>query len=172
VLIWATVCISIFILLRRKCPRVYAPRALLRSLEPQYVTSQQENAKLIMCRSERSAALPNGWFNWFKDFYRIPPLFVLNHSSLDGYLFLRFLRVLGVICLVGVGLLWPILLPLHATGGAGNRELDALTLGNVVSANRLYAHVILSWVYFRKSLSVSSAKNFPNLTPWQCSYCT
>lgn len=73
---------------------------------------------------------------------------MLNHSSLDGYLFLRFLRVLGIICLVGVLLLWPVLIPLHITGGAGNRGLDALTLGNVVSGNRLYAHAVLAWVYF------------------------
>ncbi len=58
--------------------------------------------------------------------------------------------MIGIICLVGVVLLWPILLPLHATGGGGNDELDALTLGNVVSHNRLYAHAILAWVYFSK----------------------
>lgn len=108
------------------------------------------NARLTICHSERTDVLPGGWFNWFKDFYRLPSTFVLNHSSIDGYLFLRFLRVLGVICLVGILLLWPILLPLHATGGAGNRELDALTLGNVVSTNRLYAHAILAWAYFGK----------------------
>lgn len=37
VLIWAAVCITLFLVLRRKCPRVYAPRALLQSLDPQYV---------------------------------------------------------------------------------------------------------------------------------------
>ncbi|KIX96826.1 uncharacterized protein Z520_07546 [Fonsecaea multimorphosa CBS 102226] len=132
VLIWAALCIIIFVILRRKCPRVYAPRALLKSLEPH----------------EKSAPLPNGWFNWFTEFYRIPSVFVLNHSSLDGYLFLRFLRVLAVICLVGVILLWPILLPIHATGGAGNQGLDCLTMGNVVNHNRLYAHTLLAWVYF------------------------
>jgi hypothetical protein len=73
---------------------------------------------------------------------------VLNHSSLDGYLFLRFLRVIAVICVVGILLLWPILIPLHITGGAGSRGLDSLTLGNVVSAKRLYAHATLAWVYF------------------------
>lgn len=76
---------------------------------------------------------------------------MLNHSSLDGYLFLRFLRVLAVICIVGILLLWPILIPLHITGGAGNQALDALTLGNVVSAKRLYAHAALAWVYFGMS---------------------
>lgn len=73
---------------------------------------------------------------------------MLNHSSLDGYLFLRFLRVLAVICVVGILLLWPILIPLHITGGAGNHALDAVTLGNVVNPKRLYAHTALAWVYF------------------------
>ncbi|KAL2394726.1 putative membrane protein C24H6.13 [Exophiala dermatitidis] len=132
VLVWSALCIIIFVVLRRKCPRVYAPRALLKSLEPH----------------ERSAHLPNGWFNWIKEFYRVPSSFVLNHSSLDGFLMLRFLRVLSVICVVGIALLWPVLLPLHATGGAGNTELDRLTLGNVVSGKRLYAHALLAWVYF------------------------
>ena len=109
-----------------------------------------------MRNSERSAPLSKGWFNWFNDFYFIPSTFVLNHSSLDGYLFLRFLRVLGVICLVGVALLWPILLPLHVTGGAGNHELDALTMGNIVDSRKLYAHVVLAWVYFCEYLSSSS----------------
>lgn len=33
--IWTVVCVLIFIVLRRKCHRVYAPRAVLKSLEPQ-----------------------------------------------------------------------------------------------------------------------------------------
>ncbi|OAG43009.1 hypothetical protein AYO21_02628 [Fonsecaea monophora] len=37
---------------------------------------------------------------------------------------------------------------LISTGGAGNVGLDCLTLGNVVNHNRLYAHTLLSWVYF------------------------
>ncbi len=41
VLIWAAVCLVVFVVLRRKCPRVYAPRALLKSLDPQYVPALQ-----------------------------------------------------------------------------------------------------------------------------------
>ncbi len=37
VMIWAVICTSIFIVLRRKSPRVYAPRSFLKSLDPQYV---------------------------------------------------------------------------------------------------------------------------------------
>ncbi|KEF60534.1 uncharacterized protein A1O9_02095 [Exophiala aquamarina CBS 119918] len=130
--IWTAICVLIFVVLRRKCHRVYAPRSVLKSLEPH----------------ERSAPLPTGWFNWYTTFYRVPDAFVLNHSSLDGYLFLRFLRVLAIICVVGILLLWPILIPLHITGGGGNQALDAVTIGNVVNPNRLYAHTALAWVYF------------------------
>ncbi|KAK5212168.1 hypothetical protein LTS13_007962 [Exophiala xenobiotica] len=57
-------------------------------------------------------------------------------------------QVLGVICVVGIVLLWPILLPLHATGGGGNGGLDLLTLGNVTDPRVLYAHALLAWIYF------------------------
>ncbi|KIV91252.1 hypothetical protein PV10_05812 [Exophiala mesophila] len=132
VAIWTGACLLIFLVLRRFCPRVYSPRTFVSSLKPH----------------ERSPALPSGWFKWYISFYKVPDTFVLNHSSLDGYLFLRFLRVLGVICIVGMLLLWPTLIPIHVTGGAGNKALDSLTIGNVVSPKRLYAHVVLAWVYF------------------------
>lgn len=46
VLIFSAVCLIIFIVLRRKCPRVYSPRSLLKSLEPQYVLSRAPAIKL------------------------------------------------------------------------------------------------------------------------------
>jgi hypothetical protein len=55
--------------------------------------------------------------------------------------------------MVGIVLLWPILLPLHATGGAGNTDLDLLTLGNVKDPRRFYAHALLAWVYFGREAS-------------------
>jgi hypothetical protein len=39
VLVFSSVCVIAFIILRRKYPRVYAPRSFLNSLEPQYVPS-------------------------------------------------------------------------------------------------------------------------------------
>ncbi|KAL6243345.1 hypothetical protein RBB50_009897 [Rhinocladiella similis] len=132
VLILFGVCLIIFVIARRKFHRVYAPRSILRSLEPH----------------ERTEPLSTGWFKWIAEFYRLPSRHVLNHSSFDGYFLLRFLKVLGVICLVGIGLLCPILLPLHATGGGGNQGLDLLTMGNITNPQRLYAHALLAWVYF------------------------
>ena len=59
----------------------------------------------------------------------------LNHSSLDGFLFLRYMKILSVIALVGCCITWPILLPLHVHGGGTNAQLDSLTFGNVTNAN-------------------------------------
>ncbi|KAA8642848.1 hypothetical protein EYZ11_008003 [Aspergillus tanneri] len=68
---------------------------------------------------------------------------------MDGYLFLRFLRVLCATCFTGCLITWPILLPIHATGGAGNTQLDALSFSNVKNGSRYYAHaVVASFVFY------------------------
>ncbi|KAG4026152.1 hypothetical protein MFRU_044g00230 [Monilinia fructicola] len=130
--VFAAVCTILFLVLRRKYPRVYSPRTFLSSLEPH----------------ERSAELPSGWFNWVKPFFNTPDEAVLNQSSLDGYLFLRFLKIMCVICLVGSGLVFPILIPLHVRGGAGNEQLDQLSFGNVDNPKIYYVHAFLAWLYF------------------------
>lgn len=43
---------------------------------------------------------------------------------------------------------WPILFPVHITGGNGVKQLDILTLGNVSSKQRLYAHVVVAYMFF------------------------
>ena len=97
---------------------------------------------------ERSPPQPNGLFRWIKSFYHIPDDYILNHISVDGFLFLRFLKILLSIYAVGCCLLLPILLPLHATGKGNDTELDALTFGNVVQKSRYYAHAVLAWIFF------------------------
>jgi hypothetical protein len=98
--------------------------------------------------SDLSPKLPSGWFNWIIPFFRIPESEVLKYASLDGFLFLRYLRVLALLCFAGVCFAWPILLPLHATGGLGLVQLDALTIGNVESPTKFYAHVMIAWSFF------------------------
>lgn len=92
--------------------------------------------------------MPSGWFNWVIPFWKTPDIEVLNRSSLEGFLFLRYLNVLTVICCVGLLLTWPILLPLHSLGGKGSQQLDKLTFGNISDAKWLYAHALIAWVYF------------------------
>jgi hypothetical protein len=81
-------------------------------------------------------------------FLRIPDTFVLNHGSLDGFFFLRFLKVLRNICIGGCLITFPVLLPIHATGGSGLTALELLTIGNVKDPQKLLAHVFVAWVFF------------------------
>lgn len=103
-----------------------------------------------MLFSERSPELPSGFLNWFGKFLEISDAHVLHHSSMDGYLFLRFLRVLCSISLTGCLITWPILMPIHATGGGGNTELDLLSFSNVTNPTRYFAHAIVACVLFSK----------------------
>ncbi|EGE83114.2 DUF221 domain-containing protein [Blastomyces dermatitidis ATCC 18188] len=123
---------AVFIICRRSQQRFYAPRSYLGNIH----------------EHERSPELPSGWVNWIGAFFNLSDTYVLQHSSLDGYFFLRFLRLMSVTCFVGCLVVWPILFPIHATGGAGNTQLDALSFSNVKDPNRYYAHVFVAWMFF------------------------
>jgi hypothetical protein len=78
-------------------------------------------------------------------------VYALQHQSLDAYLYLRFLKMTLVLCLVGCCITWPVLFPVNATGGGGQGQLDILTYGNInqkTQKSRYYAHVFVGWVYF------------------------
>ena len=101
---------------------------------------------------EKSKELPLTKFGWIGVWKGIPDEFVLNHQSLDGYLYLRFLKMLTVICLAGACITFPILFPVNATGGGGQKQFDLLSFSNIGanSKNRYYAHVFLGWIFFSK----------------------
>ncbi|KAK4450859.1 hypothetical protein QBC34DRAFT_60151 [Podospora aff. communis PSN243] len=132
VLVYSGICLSIFILLRKKCPRVYAPRTFASLRGPERPTPP----------------LPDGLFNWIIPFLKIDNNYILNNCSLDAFFFLRFLRVLSIICLVGVISAWPILLPVHGTGGNRLLELERLTIGNIKLPSRYFAHTAVAWFFF------------------------
>ncbi|KAI9784856.1 MAG: hypothetical protein M1816_000701 [Peltula sp. TS41687] len=122
----------VFLILRRTQRRIYSPRSYLGTLREE----------------ERSPDLPKGLFNWLGAFFKIPDTYVLNHHSLDAYLFLRYLRIAVAICFFGCLIVWPVLFPINITGGRGLKELDMLSFGNVASKKRYYAHAIVSCVFF------------------------
>ncbi|VBB73952.1 Putative protein of unknown function [Podospora comata] len=127
--------LAVFLILRRSKRRYYAPRTYLGSLR----------------ESERSPPLPNGLFNWIGSFWRIPDIYALQHQSLDAYLYIRYLQMALVLCFVGCIITWPVLFPINATGGGGQKELDILSYSNVnpdTNKNRYFAHVFVSWAYF------------------------
>ncbi|KAI1142278.1 DUF221-domain-containing protein [Hypoxylon sp. FL0543] len=131
----AGVYLTIFLILRKSQRRYYAPRTYLGSLRP----------------SERSPALPNGLFNWISPFWKIPDIHSLQHQSLDAYLFLRFLRIIVVICFVGCCMLWPVLFPVNATGSGPAQQVDILAYSHVnrdTEQNRYYAHTFMAWIFY------------------------
>ncbi|KEF55528.1 uncharacterized protein A1O9_08278 [Exophiala aquamarina CBS 119918] len=122
---------AIFLLLRTRFPRQYAPRTYLGALRPQ----------------ERSPTPPNTLFGWIPFMRKIPDEYVLQHNSLDGYFLLRYLKLSVVICFVGCCLTWPILFPINATGGGGQQQLNILSFANVQDKNRYYAHTFVAWIF-------------------------
>ncbi|KAH6610063.1 hypothetical protein Trco_000083 [Trichoderma cornu-damae] len=133
VAIYLGICLICFILLRPRCKRVYAPKTIPGLRHPEPPTPE----------------LPSGLFNWVIPFFKIPDTYVLNYGSLDAYFFLRYLKVLRNISFVGCCIVWPILLPIHGTGGNELQQLELLTIGNVVAGSKkLWAHAIVAWLFF------------------------
>ncbi|KAF9884927.1 hypothetical protein FE257_000918 [Aspergillus nanangensis] len=127
--------------------------ALVSTLLPALVIAVFWFGLFLICRRtqlrcERTPQLPSGFVNWFGHFLKISDAHVLHHSSMDGYLFLRFLRVLCATCFTGCVITWPVLLPVHATGGGGNTQLDLLSFSNVKNPNRYYVHAVVACVFF------------------------
>ncbi|KAH7305072.1 hypothetical protein BKA65DRAFT_486125 [Rhexocercosporidium sp. MPI-PUGE-AT-0058] len=130
----ATVFVGIFLILRTKQKRVYRPRTYLETLH----------------EGEKSKDLPPGKFSWIAPFRGLDDEYVLNHQSLDGYLYLRFIKMLTVICFVGSCITWPVLFPVNATAGGTGQEFDMLSFANIPDNqhNRYYAHVFVAWNFF------------------------
>lgn len=79
--------------------------------------------------------------------YKLPDIYVLQHQSLDAYLFLRYLKIITVICLVGCFITIPILFPLNIVNGNGNQQLDMLTISNVRDFSRYFGHCFVAWIF-------------------------
>ncbi|KAK8161844.1 hypothetical protein IWX90DRAFT_388174 [Phyllosticta citrichinensis] len=133
VLLYAAIFFAIFLVLRRIFTRRYQARAVLNTL-PEH---------------ERSPELPNGLFSWIGAFVKIPDSYVLTHHSLDGFLFLRLLKMGVISCFVGCLITFPILFPVNATGGGGQSQLDILNLSNVTNNYyRYFAHAGCAYIFF------------------------
>lgn len=137
--IYGSVFFILFLILRRIFPRIYNPRTFVSSLPPQ----------------ERSPSMRKGLFGWLASYWFVSDTVVLNtQETLDGFLFLRLLRVSVVTCLVGVLITWPVLLPINATGAGNQTQLNILTWSNVAAMSepssyyRYYAHVFCAWIFF------------------------
>ncbi|KAK8009073.1 hypothetical protein PG991_011624 [Apiospora marii] len=124
--------VAIFVLIRHRYRNIYMPRTFMGTIP----------------EKSRTPTPSGAWFDWVHTMWDVPDKFILYRQSLDSYLFLRFLRTVIFICLVGCALTWPILMPVNATGGGTSTQLDSIGIGNVRDKNRLYAHALVAWVFF------------------------
>jgi len=126
--------LGFFLWFRSKQKRIYQPRTFMGNFT----------------QEEKTPRTKDTMFGWIKDFLSTPDEYVLSHHSLDGYLYLRFFKILVIIAGVGIIVTWPVLFPVYATGGSGKEQFNILTFGNVEDANRFYATVFISWIYLGK----------------------
>ncbi|KAH6637380.1 hypothetical protein C7974DRAFT_432319 [Boeremia exigua] len=126
--------VGAFLMLRVKLRRVYAPRTYHDALYD----------------DEKTPSAGPSTFGWLSHFSGLSDDYVLNHHSLDAYLYMRFLKVLTLMCFVGAIVTWPILFPVNGTGGAGESGLDVLSFSNISDSNpaRYFAHAVIAWVFF------------------------
>lgn len=130
----ALACLAVFLYLRPRNRRIYDKR-IVSSQVPQ---------------NRKPRALQKGVFAWFTDLVTRPDKEILAETGLDGYFFLRYLRMMFFYALAGLPLLWPVLMSLTATSHGGLTGLNKLQFGNISPSqrNRYYAHVFFSWLYF------------------------
>lgn len=122
-----------FLVLRPLQKRIYQPRSNIDTIDPEL----------------RPRPLSTGIFAWFKDLITRREAEILQDAGLDGYFFLRYLRLIFIISAVGVLFLFPILLPVNATGNGGETGFNQLSFTNAVNMpKRYYAHVFMGWFYF------------------------
>ncbi|KAJ4301600.1 hypothetical protein N0V90_003693 [Kalmusia sp. IMI 367209] len=89
-----------------------------------------------------------GLFGWISDFRATQDEYILNHQSLDGYLYVRFFKIMVLMSFVGACITWPVLFPVNATGGGGQQDLDILSFSNVAHPARFFAHALIAWLFF------------------------
>ncbi|ETS74679.1 hypothetical protein PFICI_13163 [Pestalotiopsis fici W106-1] len=131
-LIVAIFYIALFMILRKPFRRIYSPRTYIDLIPEKHRTPSSSTSRL----------------DWISALLKLDDRFILEHSSLDGYLFLRFLRTIIFICFVGSCITWPILFPVNATGGGNLSQLEKIGFGNVADTSRLWAHVAVAWLVY------------------------
>ncbi|EPS43727.1 hypothetical protein H072_2322 [Dactylellina haptotyla CBS 200.50] len=129
------VMLLLFLILRKSQRRQYAPRTYVGTVN----------------KAKRTDPLPEGLFSWVKPLIAINESYVIEKTSLDSYFFLRYLKMSAIMMFVGCCITWPILFPLNITGGAGQKQLDVLAMGNVQKTthkNWYYGHVLAAYLFF------------------------
>lgn len=123
--------VGAFIILRVKFKRIYSPKS---SFE-------------LVPEEKKPNPLPLDPVQWIFVLLGKPHEFILQHCGLDGYLFLRYLFIMGLFFAFGL-LTLVVLLPVNVVHGRGNGGLDRLSISNVNVPARYYAHAFVSWAFY------------------------
>nr|POE63543.1 uncharacterized protein rsn1 [Quercus suber] len=124
--------LAIFALIRNYYRKFYAPRTFLGTIS----------------EKNRTPSTRSTGGHWFHDFRQLSDDFVLQHNSLDAYLYLRFLKFIIGVCLLGSALAWPVLIPVNATGGGTASQLDKISFSNIAKNDHLWAHTVVALFLF------------------------
>lgn len=120
-----------FLLFRMKFIRIYLPKSMD-----------------ILPPKDRVRPLPKDPFRWLFIILTKKDSYILKHVGLDGYLFIRFLRVFGIFFICSI-LICAILFPVNAAGSKKSAKgIDKLAIGAVKDESRYYAHVFVGWVFY------------------------
>jgi hypothetical protein len=103
---------------------------------------------LISTCREKTPRANDSVLGWTKNFRHINDEYILNHHSLDAYLFVRFFKTIVFMSFVGCLITWPVLFPVNATDGGGESGFDILSFSNVDDPTRYFAHALIAWVFF------------------------
>lgn len=127
----AGILMTVFFSLRMKYHRIYEPKAYYD------ITPEEEKPK-------KQSRAP---WKWLLSMFQCDPKFVIKECGIDGYLFLRYLAIMGMIFLGGI-LSWVVLLPVNMTDSKGESGMDMLSISNVGTKGRYYAHALISWCIY------------------------
>lgn len=131
-LIIFSIFILIFILLRNKYTNVYSPRTNNRLL-PDHL---------------KAPPLSKSSFGWIIDLLTRPKNFIIQQTGIDGYFFLRYLKLWTYVGFFGGLILWPILFAVNASGGGGKSGFDIISYSNNTHKWRVFANLFCSWAFF------------------------
>ncbi|VEU23211.1 DEKNAAC104328 [Brettanomyces naardenensis] len=137
-LIVFAVFVLIFVFAKRKYSRVYEPRVTVDTVP----------------ESLRADEQPSGAFAWLPFVLKQPEPYTIEKVGVDGYFFLRYLKIFIIIGILSGLILWPVLFAVNATGGGTSNGFDVISYSHNTHKWRVFADVFCSWVFFGTVLYV------------------
>lgn len=131
-LIIFAVFLLVFVLMKRKYHRVYEPRVVVKTVPAALKADEQ----------------PKGAFSWFPFIMKQPESYTIEKVGVDGYFFLRYLKMFIIIGILAGCILWPVLFAVNATGGGSSNGFDIISYSHNTHKWRAFADLFCSWVFF------------------------